>query len=493
MKNYPHFFNMVFDCLSEPVLLTDENKKPVYANQAFLRAIGELVKRKIKIENLGILLLDLTGMNSATNMTQECRVKDCEEIIRLRAFPLLDEYALFKIITNFASQDVKLNLHSQRIETLGMLAGGVAHDFNNILTGLLGHVTYLKNILPETGAHTLSVKAIEEGTKRASSLTKEILNFSRMEISEKPKPVELCDLIEKTHNLLRGAISPQFEVSYMVPDDKIFILADEAKIAQVIVNLAINARDALTRGGFIKVELSAVSDEKELKKVLSEKDISVQSYACIRVIDNGHGMSKEVLKHVFEPYFSTKEEKGTGLGLSIVNEIVNMFSGTIHILTKQSTAKEQGGTSMAVYFPILEAQSTESLPSDKGKQAELSRGTGTILVVDDEQPVRNVLSLSLEHLGYTVTCASSGSEALEIYKNSNKTYDLVILDMLMPNMTGDQTFFLLKELDPKVKVLLISGYSSQEAVSSVLDNGGLGIIQKPFTISDLATRVRQCL
>ena len=468
--------------------MLDEKRTPVYANQPLLSFLGEHLGSAVEIQSLGKIFVNLNSVDPRDPAIQELSLRNFKEKIKYKVFELPEKYLLLKLVVSIDAHDLKRSLHSQRIETLGMLAGGVAHDFNNILTGLLGHVTYLKNILPQAGAHTLSIKAIEEGTKRASSLTKEILNFARLETSEKAKRVDLGDLIERTYNLLRGAISPQYEVSYSLPEDQVLILADEAKVAQIIVNLAMNARDAIEKGGFIQIQLSIVSDKNELLKVFADKDLSIMRYACLKVIDNGTGMSKEVLARIFEPYFSTKEDKGTGLGLAIVNEIVNMFSGATNIVTKEGE-----GTAISVYFPMFEDKDETLESGDSGKAPELSKGTGNILVVDDEQPVRNVLSLSLEHLGYSVVVAASGAEALEIYKNSKTAFDLVILDMLMPHMTGDQTFFLLKEIDPDVKVLLISGYSSQEAVSSVLDNGGLGIIQKPFTISDLAARVRQCI
>ncbi len=488
MINAALIFNMVFDCLSEPIYILDENQKPVFANQSFLKLLSQHTEQLVSIDTLINYLPDLNVTESEEPQLKELKIKGSKNKIKIKIISLPENYTVCKVISNFAEQELKRSLHSQRIETLGMLAGGVAHDFNNILTGLLGHVTYLKNVLPQNGSHSLSIKAIEDGTKRASSLTKEILNFARLETSEKARPVDLNDLIERTCNLLRGAISPQYEVTFLVPEDSVVVLADEAKIAQIIINLAMNARDAIQKGGFIQISLSIVEDKKEIKKVFADKDLSIKKYACLKVADNGSGMSKDVLKRIFEPYFSTKEDRGTGLGLSIVSEIVNLFSGAVNVKTKIGE-----GTEISVYLPIFEEDSQSENVTDKAFNAELSRGTGNILVVDDEQPVRNVLSLSLEHLGYSVTVAASGPEAIEIYKNSNISFDLVILDMLMPQMTGDQTFFILKEFDPKIKVLLISGYSSHEAVTSVLENGGLGIIQKPFTISDLAARVRQCI
>lgn len=488
MKNFIPVLNIVFDCLYEPLLLVDENKKPILANPAFLKCVSELTGRKIDLDGISEVIPKKSLVGCNENSLREVQLVGTSETLKLKFFTLPDDLCLLRVVNSFAAEDLKRNLHSQRIETLGMLAGGVAHDFNNILTGLLGHVSYLKNILPQTGSHILSIKAIEDGTRRASSLTQEILNFSRLENSEKPKRINLCDLIERTYHLLRGAISPQFEVSYKVPKDPVFALANEAKIVQIIVNLAMNARDAVERGGFIKIVLSLVTDAKILRRVFGSRDLSTKKYACIQVVDNGHGMTREVLKHVFEPYYTTKKEKGTGLGLAIVSEIVNLFSGAIDIDTEEGK-----GTIVSVYLPVFEETSEDDHAGNENQRAEMLRGDERILVIDDEFPVRNVLSLSLEHLGYTVSMAASGEEGIELYRQSKEPFDLVILDMLMPNMTGDQVYFRLRELDRAVKVLLISGYSSQESVELVLENGGMGFIQKPFTISELAERVRQCI
>ena len=386
------------------------------------------------------------------------------------------------------NEELLKNLHTQRIETLGLLAGGIAHDFNNILTGLLGHITYLKTILPAAGSHILSLSALEEGAKKASTLTQEILNFSRLDSSERPDRIDLSDLVRRTFNLLRGAISPEYDLAFTVPEGVVPVLAGEAKLTQVIVNLVINSRDAIKVGGQVRINLEIIQDKKELADAFSTQELSAKRFAKLTVSDNGHGIPAEIQEHIFKPYYSTKKDKGTGLGLAIVHEVVKMYAGVIKLKTGMGK-----GTSISVYLPVLEDSSKDTFTnSSNEKDANLMRGNERILVVDDEYPVRNVLSLSLEHLGYNVEIASSGTEALELYRKSKQPIDLVILDMLMPQLSGDQTFFKLKAIDPDVKVLVISGYSSQEAVNSILDNGGLGFVQKPFTITELAKRVREC-
>ncbi|MCB0355329.1 MAG: response regulator, partial [Bdellovibrionales bacterium] len=255
----------------------------------------------------------------------------------------------------------------------------------------------------------------------------------------------------------------------------------------VLVNLVMNSRDALSSGGEIRVTVKVVRDSELICRVFPG-GVQPGQAACIEVSDNGTGMSQDVLERVFEPYFSTKKDKGTGLGLSTVVAIVTGSRGVIDIDSTMGS-----GTTISVYFPYEVAAGEVSLKGPTESRPQLERGNERVLVVDDEDPVRNVLYVSLQHLGYQVEIAASGAEALEKVSSSRSPFDLVILDMLMPHLAGDQVFFKLKDLDPRIRVLVISGYSSEEAVQRILDNGGKGFIQKPFTIEDLSKKVRECL
>ncbi|NMC61614.1 MAG: response regulator, partial [SAR324 cluster bacterium] len=193
---------------------------------------------------------------------------------------------------------------------------------------------------------------------------------------------------------------------------------------------------------------------------------------------------------IFEPYFSTKKEKGTGLGLATVKSIVSLFGGAIDL-----QSMENNGTVIKVYLPLLDETmklSTDQASETEASQYGLLKGTERVLIVDDEHPVRNVLSISLEHLGYSVEAVASGPEAINLLKGDPKAFDLIILDMLMPQMSGKDVFCQLKELNPDIKVLAISGFTSEESIRYILDHGGKGFIQKPFTIEDLSKKVRAC-
>jgi signal transduction histidine kinase len=474
----------ILEAFQEPLFVVDSNAKCVSANRAFLRFVGASSLTGLAVRDFwpGYDNTDLLrdGFTAELHLGGSARIQ-----AKMRMAQIEDNLILYAIQPGMVAEPLD-RFHSQRLETLGMLAGGVAHDFNNVLTGILGHITYLKAILPAAGIHSESLTAIEDGARKGSLMTQQILTFSRLETAEKPAPLDLCDLVKRTCTLLRGAISPKFELQYDVPEIPVHVVAVEGKLAQVIVNLVINARDAIEGSGIIHVKVES-SEAAEAIEGLSH-EMADGRFACLTVRDNGKGMPSEVLDRAFEPYFTTKGSLGTGLGLATVQAIVKLFSGGIDI---SSTVNK--GTIVKVYLPIFQPARGECAKEEGDFVEELVGGTERVLVVDDEAPVRSVLMLSLQHLGYSVDAAASGLEALEKYRSSGGGYDLVIVDMLMPQLSGDEVFFRLKEINPSVKVLVISGYSSEEAVQTVLAQGGRGFIQKPFTIEDLAEKVRLTL
>lgn len=477
------------DGLEDPLFVLSPERACVFANRAFFSFFGLEPNECCSVPTAEFWPdVERADLNRS-EMACEMRLRRGEVFtVKLSITALADNYHMVRIIGGLAHNESLKSFHAQRLETLGMLASGVAHDFNNVLTGILGHVTYLKTILPAKGAHVDSLSAVEEGAKKASTMTQQILNFSKLDVAERSLRINLGDLVARTCNLLRRAISPQFKLEHSIPKQTVPVLAVEGKLAQVIVNLVINARDALKPGGRIHVAVEECGDRQHLEKVLGSGDLPCPRYVVLSVEDDGHGMPPEVLGRIFEPYFSTKKEKGTGLGLFTVAAIVRSFGGAIDVSSQVGV-----GTRVSVYLPVIEAEEEEYASPPEKIQRRLETGNESILIIDDEYAVRNVLSLSLQHLGYKVVVACSGSEGLDKYCSAVSSFDLVILDMLMPYLSGEQVFFQLKSCDPQVKVLLISGYASEEAVSNILQNGGLDFIQKPFTIEELARRVRDCL
>lgn len=475
----------VLECFREPIFVVGPQQQLCFANKALTSFLG------LEGEAPGILSLDSFWPNAPVLKQGECSsefslTSGASFAVKLSIHRLAGEYALVRVLSGISKNTTLHSFHAQRLETLGMLAGGVAHDFNNVLTGILGHITYLKTILPKSGDHVESLGAIEDGARKGTALTQQILSFSKLDGAEKVSEVNIGDLIRSICKLLRGAISPSYTLEYSVPPQVIKVLAVEGKLAQVLVNLIVNARDAVGEQGQIRVSAEHVTDSAELDRAFGGADRGAKEYVRLSVSDNGHGMPKEIQAKIFEPYFSTKKDKGTGLGLAVVREIVELFGGAIVVDSQVSK-----GTTISVHLPMVMDEATSN--TEKSSLPKLQRGSESVLVVDDEYPVRNVLLVSLQHLGYEVEVAAGGAEALQKYRARSGGFDLVLLDMIMPHQSGDEVFFELKKMDPAVKVLVISGFSSELAVKSILANGGLDFLQKPFTIEDLAKHVRNCL
>ena len=495
MQDIENILESALDCFQEPLFILDQERDCVFANKALYSFLKLPLELRVPLKTADFWPQAKTIDLSLREMSADFIITDGEGfVVKLALSDLAledteERYRLVRVLAGLSRNQNLLSFQSQRLETLGMLAGGIAHDFNNVLAGILGHVTYLKTILATSGNHVESLIAIEEGAKKASQITQQILNFSKMDPRSKPKRVNLGDLIVKTCRLLRGAISPQYRIEYQICEEQLCALGVEGSLAQVVVNLVINARDALSQDGFIRIKLEPVNDLEALKVILKSQELSAPAYGCVIVEDNGHGMPKEVQDRIFEPYFTTKKEKGTGLGMATVLSIVEHFGGVVTIDSEVGK-----GTRIAIYLPLLVKQDIGALSAEVEREPlRLRGGDENILVVDDEFPVRNVLAVSLQHLGYNVETASSGLEALEKFTDKPDHYNLLILDMLMPNMSGDKVFAKMRAIDPELRVLVISGYSHAEQLEKVLKNPGVDFIQKPFTIEDLSRKVRTSL
>lgn len=473
----------LIDVLGEPVVVFDHRGSGVELNSAMRKFLGCDEDPRAVSEFWPGWTED--GFQPGIHVTEFKRLSDDLVPVRVSLSALDDGHLFLRILNAAGEHDY---LHAQRLETLGRLAGGVAHDFNNVLAGIIGHVAFLKVILPDSGKHNESLDAIEEGSKKASLIIRQILNFSRLSRVSKPVRIELGELIAKTCLLLRGAIPPKFEITYDIPDTGVYLMGVEAQIAQVLVNLVMNSKDALEDSGNITVILGRVS-RGDLKESVSSVFPEVDEIGVMSVRDDGCGIAPDVAKHVFEPFYSTKREKGTGLGLATVKGIVDNLGGVMEF---ESEVGE--GTEVFFYFPLSEKGAESDEPETLPPVSPEIQGKGeSILIVDDEDPVRNALYVSLVHLGYDVDRAENGELALELLLAREGGYDVVILDMLMPKLSGEEVFFRMREIDPEIAVLVMSGYSSEEAVQRILTGGGRGFIQKPFTIEALAKQVRKCV
>ena len=373
---------------------------------------------------------------------------------------------------------------SQKMEAVGRLAGGVAHDFNNLLMVIKGHTELLRKVLPPAEEYSRKIEQIERAADRASGLTRQLLAFSRLQMLQ-PKVMNLNDAVADMGRLLPRLIGEDIELVIHASENLGAIRADCSQMEQIIMNLAVNARDAMPDGGKLIIETCNV----ELDHLYNEKHPIVREghYVLLCVSDTGTGMSLETQGHIFEPFFTTKAQgKGTGLGLATVYGVVKQSGGFIWVYSEL-----RKGTTFKIYFPRVD-QPVERL-DNAPVSSEAPRGAETILLTEDERDVREVAREFLESGGYTVIEARDGIEALGLVEKHEGVIDLLITDMVMPRMTGQELAARLKEQRPKLRMLYMSGYSERAAADSLRAEPGVRLLAKPFSRGALLRTVHELL
>ncbi len=365
--------------------------------------------------------------------------------------------------------------HSQKMESLGTLAGGVAHDFNNILGAILGYAGLLRLELKNNEKLTKYLETIEKSATRAAELTKQLLGFARGGKTS-VMSVDFNRICRETVELTRKMIEKNVEVSLNLHPDLPAVDGDESQLSQVMMNLAINARDAMPDGGVLRISTSIL---RAGQRHHSNVDLEKRDYVAVEVTDSGHGISKENQSRIFEPFFTTKPKgKGTGLGLSMVYGIVKNHGGEIDVVSELGE-----GTTFRIFFP---ASSQKSVPKGRRREGYVERviADKTCLVVDDEVEIRDMLTDSLARFGFSVVAVESGEKAVELLKGEERI-DVVVLDMIMPGMDGRETYFEIKKVRPGLPVFVSTGYSSEGKVQDIMINGGVGLLHKPFSLEEL--------
>jgi PAS domain S-box-containing protein len=372
---------------------------------------------------------------------------------------------------------------SQKMEAVGRLAGGVAHDFNNLLTVILGYAQILSDGLP-AGRLADSTTQIKSAADRAAGITRQLLAFSRKQVLS-PRIINLNDIVLNLDSLLRRLIGEDIEVLTMPSNDLGSVRADPGQIEQVIMNLALNSRDAMPHGGKLTLETANVQlDERYASE---HQPISPGTYVMLAVSDTGVGMTPEVQARVFEPFFTTKEVgKGTGLGLSTVYGIVKQSGGFIWVYSEPNR-----GTTFKIYLPRVD-QPAQSVGADK-RPSSVQLGSETILLVEDDPQLRQLTSSVLAHCGYKVLTAGSPEEGIEICKANHRDIRLLVTDVVMPRMNGRQLADQIIQISPNTRVLYISGYTANAIVHYGVLDQGLWFLPKPFTLSALVAKVREVL
>src|SRR5215475_2602706 len=373
---------------------------------------------------------------------------------------------------------------AQKMEAIGQLAGGVAHDFNNLLMVIRGHVELLLNRSGEDPNVSRNAEAIQKASDRAAGITQQLLAFSRKQVLQ-AHVIEMREVVKDIANLLRRLLGPMVEFKLQVPPEPLWVRADESQLEQVVLNLAINARDAMPQGGTVTTILDHV--KRDSYAVRRRPGMMEIDYIRLRVIDTGTGMDAATQARIFEPFFTTKEfGKGTGLGLATVYGVVKQSDGWIWV---DSTLGE--GTKFEIFLPAVNAPEDDVMKSKvKTKQAG---GSETILVVDDEEGVREVASQYLSSRGYKVLSAESGAQALELAGTQSGPIHVLVTDTVMPGMSGPALAKKLLAARPETKVLYISGYAEDTSLLEDARVRGDAFLQKPFGLDSLAEKLRAML
>ncbi len=372
---------------------------------------------------------------------------------------------------------------SQKMEAVGQLAGGVAHDFNNLLSAIIGYADILHEGLPENGPEKRFADAILNAGNRASALTNQLLAFSRKQTLEL-RSVNLNDRVNGIQKMLKRLIGENILMTCSLDPDLSSVKADASQVDQIILNLALNAKDAMPHGGRLIVETRNTELDEDYCR--EHPDVNPGPYVLMSVCDNGLGIDQLTIKKIFDPFFTTKNEgRGTGLGLSTVYGIVRQHSG--HITVYSEPGK---GSCFHVYFPASGVAVSEE---QRRGRAQIPTGTETILVSEDEATVRNMLQVMLSTAGYTVLAAENAEEAEQVYHSSEKRIDLLVTDVIMPGRSGRSLHEELKKVRPDLKVLYVSGYTDEIIAGHGVLEDGFNFLQKPFTRAELLQKIRDVL
>ncbi len=490
----------VIEQAAENILVTDHNGTIVFVNPAFERLSGysrqEAIGRTPSLLKSGVhdrefyrrlwdtINAKVIWFGRVTNRSKEGKLYHEETIIS----PILDpegRITHFVAVKRDVTQELELEAqlrHAQKLESIGQLAGGVAHDFNNILTSIMGYASLLRRRpeLPEKMREW--VEEILRGAHTGADITRQLLTFSRKHQS-KLESIDLNEVVQDALKLLGHSLGPAVTVESRLVPELARLNADKAQLSQILINLCLNARDAMNEGrGRILIETSQVIFDSSYTERLLQAQPG--PYALLSVTDDGRGMDDATRARIFEPFFTTKTiGKGTGLGLSIVYGIVRNHGGMIHVYSEPGQ-----GSTFKIYLP----QGGDLAERIAGNQEPVRGGEETILVVDDEQSVLKLVDSILKEYGYMPLLAEDGRQALKLFERMRDRIDLVLTDVVMPGMNGPELFEALRAIDPRVPVVMCSGFSL-ERVSDLEERGVRAFVSKPYQVKHLVRVIREVL
>jgi two-component system cell cycle sensor histidine kinase/response regulator CckA len=465
--------------------LVDFPFRSIFADEEEFRRYRDSVPDKLRSEGIDVRELEL---RRATGQPFWCEIS----IVRHDPSQTAPGYvATVSDITERKQAEVdnaelqEKFLQSQKMESIGRLAGGVAHDFNNMLTIIGACATMLRRDVPPDGPLAEKADQINQAVLSASQLTRQLLVFSRKQVL-RPTTLRLGKVVANLDKMLRRLIGEDIDFETIIDPETAYVRIDPTQMEQVIVNLVVNARDAMPNGGRLRIEAA----NGTVDDTLMREKFSIPSgpYVVLTVADTGDGMDAETLNHVFEPFFTTKPEgKGAGLGLATVYGIVQQSEGRIDVHSAPGK-----GTRFEIYLPRVEEEAQQSESVEAAVPAP-ARGGETVLVVEDKKPLRDVIEEMLRERGYVVLTAADGQEALQAAQGRLDDLDLLLTDVIMPQLSGLELAQRLAQMKPDLRVLYMSGYVDNDIVRRASVGGHYAFLEKPFSADELAVAVRKAL
>jgi two-component system cell cycle sensor histidine kinase/response regulator CckA len=501
LRESREYYNQIINRISDPIFVKDRDHRFVLVNDALCAFVGkrreELLGKNLFESMPRELAVSLSKQEDGVFKTGHENIsEDILSDLHGDLHNIMAKKSLFvqksgnkqiigvlRDITEYKRLESQL-LQAQKMEAIGALAGGVAHDFNNLLNVINGYSELLLDAFSEEDPGHADLEQIKEAGQRAAALTSQLLAFSRKQILQ-PEILDLNEVVENISTMLRRLIREDIELVLIPQPGLGMVHADPGQIQQVVMNLSVNARDAMPQGGKLTIETANVVFDKDY--VVKHPAAKVGSYVMLAVSDNGAGMSEETQAHLFEPFFTTKERgKGTGLGLSTVYGIVKQSGGFIWVYSEPGK-----GTTFKVYLPRIDGSNDQ--PRTEDKAAISFQGSETVLIIEDEAAVRLLASRILRNHGYTVLEASDGTEALHISREYKDKIHLIITDVVMPGMSGTALVSRIQDERPDIRALYMSGYTDNAIVHHGMLDSDVAFLQKPFTVGGLARKVRDVL
>ncbi|MEX2111528.1 MAG: response regulator [Gemmatimonadaceae bacterium] len=465
---------LIFDHVSDALFIADDSGSIIDANPAACVMSGQTLER-LRTLTMADVLPDESGPIGGNG-----RVLD---VLSAVFAPGVLVHTV-RDLTQQRKLEQQL-LHAQKMDAVGQLAGGVAHDFNNLLTVIMSYSSLLLSDVDASEIVKEDIREISAAAERAAALTRQLLAFSRKQVLQM-RHVSVNEVVSNVEKMLRRLIGEDISLATHLHPDLPLISADSGQLEQVVINLAVNARDAMPRGG----TLTITTDNVELSDEHGERHLGAAAgrYVMLAVTDTGSGMSKEVRERIFEPFFTTKGlGKGTGLGLATVHGIVKQSGGDVYVYSEPGD-----GTTFKVYFPHL-TEAADPIMTTAEHRAMSPRGSETLLLAEDDDALRALGARVLTTLGYNVLLAGTGSDALRIVAEHAGPIDLIATDVVMPEMNGSQLVEEVLKARPGVRVLFMSGYTDDEVMRRGVIGGQTAFLQKPFTPQLLAQKVREVL